>query len=174
MDINNILTIFASFVVALTTTLLLIQNKLGKVEGLIDGINRRQDDLNSRVTKVEDQQYNFLVNFVNGSNAKKHGVPESTQILLDKLDYILSRVKPNGNPISQDEINRVRAYRNKIAHGDFLSPEETKDMIQLLDKLKDELSTDEQKEEFDTIAAGILGFIGGLLIAALFSDRGDS
>lgn len=74
-----------------------------------------------------------------------------------------------GNPISLSEINRLKKYRNKIAHGMPLSEEEMKDFKQIIRKVREELPPNE-RDDFDSIVIGILGFIGGLLLAALLYE----
>ena len=71
--------------------------------------------------------------------------------------------------LAEREIERMRKYRNKIAHGIPLTPEEYRDFKSIAEKMRKELPV-ERRGEFDQIMAGILGFIAGLLIGALISE----
>jgi len=99
----------------------------------------------------------------------KSDISKELTPLGEKLDKILSSLKRN--PISKEEIDRFKAYSVKLRNGIPLTSEEYLDFDRLSKKIRDELP-EKQKEEFDWVLAGLVGFLLGLALASAMEKEG--
>ncbi len=65
-----------------------------------------------------------------------------TQIASRSIDTLLTRESQKGNPLSQEEVNRLRGYMDKMGQGIWLTREELDDYNRLVRKLEQERPND--------------------------------
>lgn len=146
-----------SGIIAFLVSYATISSRLGELKG-------RTGSNNERMNRLETRFDNFLL----GASIPKERRESEVRPLIERFDKFLNLLEKKKNPISSEQINRLRTYRNKIAHGIPLKPEEYRDFQSLLKEIRKELPK-RQRGEFDWLAAALLGFIAGLIIGSLIS-----
>jgi len=89
---------------------------------------------------------------------------------IQKFEAFLESEEEKSNPLSSEEIKEVRKYINKIQHGELLSPQEFDRLSDLTAKIQNDLPP-EKKSEFNWLLAGLLGFVLGLILASILSEK---
>ena len=87
-----------------------------------------------------------------------------------KFEAFLKSEEQRDNPLSPEEIKELRSYINKVRHGEILSPQEFNRLSDITIKMQDDLPT-EKKSEFSWLLAGLLGFVLGLILASILSEK---
>jgi hypothetical protein len=81
----------------------------------------------------------------------------------DAINQLLNRIKA-GNPISQDELERLKKYVARTQHGELLTKEEARDFYNISKKIESE---DAYKTDVGAILlVGLAAFILGLVIGS--------
>lgn len=142
-----------------------------RLDSLDAKLDRRWDSLNTNIIMVLSHVVSGI-RFPSASKNEKDEITNRTQPNREKLlkfiDEFLKEHEYKKNPITIDEIERLRTYRNKIAHQELLTPSEYQDFQFLVQKVKAELP-EERRGEFDWVAGAVLGFVAGLIIGSLLS-----
>lgn len=147
-----------SAAVALIVAYAAIQYRVGKTIAHVEAIIKRLDRLENKI----DEMYK-------GFFTPKDDISKELSPLVQKIDRILDSVEIKGNPISRGEINRFKSYSSKLRDGILLTSEEYLDFDRLSEKIRIELP-EKQKEEFDWVLAGLLGFLFGLALSAAMKE----
>lgn len=155
MDISNIVGMALSAVIAFFVSFGTISFKLGQLK---EGLRSNNDRMNRLETRFD--------NFFLALSIPKESIESKVMPLIERLDRFINLFEKKKNPISTEQIDRLKTYRNKLVHGTPLEPKEYQDFQSLLKEISKELPR-RQKGEFDWVVAALLGFIAGLIVGAL-------
>lgn len=163
MSIIVVVSVGISAVIAFLVSHATISSRLGKLE-------ERTQSNKDRMDRLETRFDNFFLALSTLLSYPEDKIKDRIQIevrpLIKKFDDFLNLIEKKKNPISTEQIDKLKTYRNKLVHGIPLKPEEYQDFQCLLKEISKELP-EQQKGEFDWIAAALLGFVAGLIIGAL-------
>lgn len=157
--IVTLLSIGISAAIAFLVSHAMLSSKLGRIE--------ERSDLNrNRMDRLETKLDNFFFAALASPEKIQEAMQNQLRPVIAKFNNILSFLEKKKNPLSLEQINKLKAYRDKLTHGLPLKPDEYRDFQFLVKEISKELPKKE-KEEFDWVAAGLLGFIAGLIIGSL-------
>ncbi len=157
-----------AFVISYITIIKTISFKLGEISAKVDSSDKRMDKLEDRMDRLEDKLDKFILGTVSGGE----GLFSELKTHIDKLDEdirILESIRRR-NPLSSSDLERMKTYRDKIAHGESLDIKEYRDFKSIAEKMREDLPAEKQ-DEFDDVMAGLSGFVGGMLVGDLISKR---
>ncbi len=160
------ISIISTIVVAFITSFLTVLYRLGRISSMVESTDNKVGNIEARLEKRLDRIEDRFDKFFLYLNAPVNERSKIMEPYIHKLDEIIEHVKQKGNPVSADEIDKFKAYRNKIVHGVPLTIEEYNDFKSLTEKVKQDLP-ENRRDDFDLVIAGLLGFILGLTVAAL-------
>ncbi len=147
-----------SVIIAFLTAYAAASYRIGRLEGMIESIGGRINQLENRFD-----------NFIPGVYALIYKKEEpQAEKLIKEFDEFRKFFVARKNPISEEELARIDRYRDKIAKRKGFTFEEYQDFKFLAKKMSEEFPK-EKKEKFDLIMAGLLGFAAGLTFGALLS-----
>lgn len=160
--LSGVIAAIVTLGIAWSTGVFKLGYKLGRLDGKLDW-------LTERVKQVETRIDSFMLALL----SKKSGEPNEKleallHTLIEKFDKFLPSLKTN--PLTQGELQKIREYRNKIANRTPLTQGEYIEFEALARKIESDLPPD-QRNEYDLVIAGLLGFAMGLLVASLFSEH---
>ena len=75
---------------------------------------------------------------------------------------IISKIEPTVNPLSQQDLNRLQSYVERLRQGGVLVPDEAREFYRLSDIITHEYPTNE--------GAWLLFLIGGILLGMAIAD----
>lgn len=153
----DVFSMILSGIIAFFVSYATISSRLGKLEGRVGSNNERMSRLETRFD-----------NFILALSIPKEKRESEVRPLVEKLDKFINLFEKEKNPISTEQINKLKTYRNKLAHGIPLKPEEYQGFQSLLKQISKELPK-QQKGEFDWLVGALLGFVAGLIIGSLIS-----
>jgi len=159
MDISFVLSMVVSAAIASLVSFGTISFRLGKLDARTESNGRSID-------RVETKFDNFLLGMSAPKNHRRVEVPPEIKKFLQILDSFLGPLEEKGNPVSPEQMKRLKSYRDKIVQGLSIKPEEYRDFQSLLKKVSRELPQ-QQRDEFDSMAAGLSGFVAGLTTVGL-------
>src|SRR5262245_44906315 len=137
-----------------------------------DRLERNQERLELRVATIEHQNRALLKAFTQVTSTLIGAqIPPSDrgiQLIADALDAapiaeILRTIKPTSNPLSQEELNRLNTYIERLKHGAWLSTEEAHEFYRLSDVITREYPAKEGSWQ--------LFLIGGILLGMMISKK---
>ncbi len=128
------------------------------------------ENTENRLKRIESTYDNFMATLISKMPGGNAGDRVNLDPLLERFDKLLSNISPKGNPITGDDINKLKQFRNKIAQGSQFTLHEYREFENLSKKIEKELP-ENTRNEYNWVIAGLLGVALGLLIAAVISKK---
>lgn len=157
--------IVPSVVVPIVVSYGAIKFQLGKIEGTIGGMMTQLGYLDKKI----DDYLKFMIEGVKSIYTRE--APQSLKDKVEELKVIMDLVRPSGNPISQDDIDRFNNIKDKIIKGESPTEEELEDFAHLATIVKEELPSQGEKEKFATLVSSLSGYASGLILGSIFKIK---
>lgn len=149
-----------SFGIAILAQLGKLGPQLGRLEGRLDSI----DEGIRRLNRMAD---GFLISL------SKEATSSDLEERIKKLEGYVEQLKPRGNPISAEELEKFKTYIGKIGRREFLSYEEYSEYKELGERIKKQLPK-EQRTDFELLLAGLISSAAGATIRELLRRSSQS
>lgn len=133
-------------------------------------LDRRLERIELRVATVEHQNRALLKAFppvISTLMLSQLMTPEQgtrligTALEAPPIEDLLRRIQPTTNPLSQDELNRLRLYVERLKHRELLTWEEAQDFYRLSDVVSHEYPGNE--------GSWLLFLIGGIVLGLVIA-----
>ena len=89
---------------------------------------------------------------------------------IDRIYEFLAQTEKESNPIPSEEITKFKNYLDRVKRGELLSSTESKEFIDLGNKIRDRLP-EERRKIWDYLLTGFFGFVIGLLVGYLITKK---
>jgi hypothetical protein len=165
MAVWNELVIPISTLSAVVAATVWIQRTLSRLE-------RRLEHIEIRISTVEFQNRALLKAFpqvISSLMAGKFMTSEqgsqliATALETASISEILNKIQPTTNPLTQDDLNRLRGYTERLRLGHWLTPEEAQDFYRLSDIITREYPSSE--------GSWLLFLIAGILLGTIIAKK---
>lgn len=144
--------------------------RFSEVDLHFERMGRRFDGVGLRLAALEHQNRSLLKAFpqlISGLMTAQVLPPaRGTDILTTALeagaiDDFLAKLRPGSNPITREDITRLRSYVARLKGGELLTPEEARDFYRLSDSLTREHPTREESWTLFVLAGIVVGLVLG-------------
>ncbi len=156
---------------AIVLVVLWMNRRFNQIDRHFDTVDRRLERIEIRLGIVEHQSRSLLTAFRPVLSSLVSGQPipqdEGFRLLAEALkpapiDALIREIQHASNPLSPDEVNRLRDYIDRLRRGRRLSPDEAREFYTLSDILTREYPTHE--------ASWLLYVLAGILIGLILAE----